>query len=68
MEGVTSGADATAWEPITIEERQQEEEEEEESIETEARSDKSDETGVTSGSDSARWNDVKSSKRKNRKP
>ena len=68
MEGVTSGADATAWEPITIEERQQEEEEEDDPVETDVKSDKSDETGVTSGSDSASWDDVKSSKRKNRKP
>ena len=67
MEGVTSGSDSTAWDPIRIE-KEGEDDEDEDVLDTDLKSD--DQTGgVTSGNESPpTGGDVKSSQRKNRQP
>jgi hypothetical protein len=66
MEGVTSGSDSTAWDPIRIE-KDGEDNEDDEVLDTDMKSDDQTE-GVTSGNESPPTGDVKSSQRKNRQP
>ena len=64
LEGVTSGADSTAWDPIRIE-REAAREESDDVLDTDLKSD-GQPGGVTSGNDSVIDGNVKSSERKNR--
>lgn len=64
LDGVTSGADPTAWDPIRIE-KKDEQEDDEDVLDTDMDSEE-DQEGVTSGNDQI-VGDVKSSERKSKK-
>ena len=66
LEGVTSGADATAWDPIRIE-REQSTESQDDVLDTSGLSSgKSGSSGVTSGSDPTSWDPLRVDKEQKR--
>ena len=70
LEGVTSGADSSSWDPIEIEteHKRSEDESEDEDVLDADLTDDSQPAGVTSGTDSVIEGDVKSSQRKHKQP
>ena len=66
LEGVTSGSDSTAWDPVRIE-KEDTKVENDEVIDTDLESD-GQPAGVTSGNDGIMEPDVKSSQRRSRQP